>query len=146
MALSVKRRTTADDVRRVAIAALTSALDDGKREAKEKPVLTAKRAVTTGAVLYAAGRAAFTGRRFVREHFGVGSHDGDEPEAEEEDFDEDEEREEPEAEEDEEFEEDEEPRAEEDEDFEEDEEPRGRGGRGVRGGRGASGRGGRGPR
>lgn len=135
MRLSTKRKTTTDDVRRVALAALASALDDRKEEAKRKPGLTGVRAVATGAVLYTAGKAAFTGRRFVREHFGSdGAEDradedeeeveDDEPraEAEEEEYEEDEE---PEAE----AEEDEEPEAEFDEDdepeaeAEEDEEP-----------------------
>jgi hypothetical protein len=116
MRLQTKRRTTADDVRRVALAALVTALDDRKQEAKDKPGLTGARAVATGAVIYTAGRAALKGGRFVREHFVADRHDGDageddeerdEPEAEEEDFDEDEERDEPEAEE---------------EDFDEDEE------------------------
>lgn len=134
MRLSTKRKTTTDDVRRVALAALASALDDRKEEAKRKPGLTGVRAVATGAVLYTAGKAAFTGRRFVREHFGSdGAEDradedeeeveDDEPraEAEEEEYEEDEEPE-AEAEEDEEpeaeAEEDEEPEAEADEDEE----------------------------
>src|SRR5688500_4077586 len=106
MRLQTKRRTTAEDVRRVALAALVTALDDGKKEATDKPGLTGVRAVATGAVIYTAGRAAFKGQRFVREHLGDRRHEDqddvdedearDEPEAEEEDFDEDEEREEPE--------------------------------------------------
>src|SRR3954452_6931332 len=70
MNVSTRRRTTAEDVRRVALAALATALEDGKQEAKAKPGLTGMRAVATGAVLYTAGRAAFAGRRFVREHTG----------------------------------------------------------------------------
>jgi hypothetical protein len=132
MRLQTKRKTTADDVRRVALAALVTALDDRKQEAKDKPGLTGARAVATGAVIYTAGRAALKGGRFVREHFVAGRNDGeavdedeerDDPEAEEEDFDEDEEREEPEADE-EDFDEDEEreePEADE-QDFDEDEE------------------------
>ena len=109
----VKRKTTADDVRRVAVAALTAALDDRKDEARSKPGLTGVRAVATGAVLYTAGRAAFGSRRFIRERFGDDEdryEDGDGPEAEA-----DEEYDEPEAE------------AERDD-----------GGRGVRGARGRS--------
>ena len=87
MALSVKRKPTADDVRRVALAALTTALDDGKQEVKKKPGLTGVRAVATGAVLYTAGRAAFAGRRFVRDHFGE-SRDDEEFEEDDEEFDE----------------------------------------------------------
>src|SRR3954451_25059161 len=87
------RKTTADDVRRVALAALASALDDGKQEVKPKPGLTGVRAVATGAVIYTAGRAAFGARRFLRDRIG-----GDEPEAGQEDEqDEDYEDDEPEA-------------------------------------------------
>jgi hypothetical protein len=77
MRFTTKRRTTADDVRRVALAALTAALEDGKQEAKDKPGLTGVRAVATGAVLYTAGRAVFTGRRFVREHVGSEAQEPD---------------------------------------------------------------------
>jgi len=117
MKLQPKRKPTADDVRRVALAALVSALDEGKQDAKKKPGLTGVRAVATGAVIYTAGVAAFKGRRFVQDQIAAYRDDADddeefdeydeeydeadEPEAEEEDFDEDEERDEPEAEEDE---------------------------------------------
>ena len=70
MRMPIKHKPNADDVRRVALAALATALEDRKEEAKKKPGLTGVRAVATGAVLYTAGRAAFTGRRFVRDHFG----------------------------------------------------------------------------
>jgi hypothetical protein len=130
MNLKPKRKTTADDVRRVALAALISALDEGKQEVtKTKSGLTPVRAVATGAAVYTAGRAAYRSQRFVREQLAnLRNHDRDdeEPEAEEEfdeeeDLEEDEEQEEPEAEEDlEEDEEQEEPEAE--EDLEEDEE------------------------
>ena len=66
-----KHKPSADDVRRVALAALATALEDSKKEAKKKPGQTGVRVVATGAVLYTAGRAAFTGRRFVRDHFGA---------------------------------------------------------------------------
>ena len=142
MRVPMKHKPNADDVRRVALAALASALEDSKQEAKKKPALTGVRAVATGAVLYTAGRAAFTGRRFLRDRLGSNGaqdeemvddrddddeyEDDEEPEAEEgEDFDDEDYDEEPEAEEDEDFEdedEDDEPRADEDEDFEEDEE------------------------
>jgi hypothetical protein len=123
----MRGRTTADDVKKVALAALATALDDGKQEARQKPGLTGMRAVATGAVLYTAGRAAVSGRRFYRDHFGSDSHNGAEAESDEDydaeaDAEEDEDFEdEPESEEDEEFEEEpeEEPEAEEDEDFEE---------------------------
>ena len=70
MRLSTKGRATSDDVRKVALAALASALDDRKEEAKKKPGLTGVRAVATGAMIYTAGRAAFSGRRFIKEHLG----------------------------------------------------------------------------
>jgi hypothetical protein len=134
----MKHKPNADDVRRIALAALASALEDRKEEAKKKPGLTGVRAVATGAVIYTAGRAVFSGRRFVRDHMGsdgdASKRDDDEyedPDAEEDDQYEDEDYDEPRAEEDEEPDEDEdydEPRAEEDEEPEddeyEDEEPR----------------------
>ena len=60
-------KPNADDVKRVAVAALVAALDDGKDQARKKPGLTGVRAVATGAVLYTAGKAAFSGRRFINE-------------------------------------------------------------------------------
>ncbi len=60
-------KPNADDVKRVAVAALVAALDDGKENAKKKPGLTGMRAVATGAVLYTAGKVAFNGRRFISE-------------------------------------------------------------------------------
>src|ERR1044072_2424426 len=127
MRIPTKQKPTADDVRRVALAALTAALEDGKQEAKKKPGLTGVRAVATGAVIYTAGRAAFSGRRFIRDHFGSAGEareeDGEEMvEDRDEDY-EDEEDEEPQAEEDEDYEdeEDEEPQAAADEDYEDEE-------------------------
>jgi hypothetical protein len=118
-------KPSAEDVKRVAVAALVAALDDGKENARKNPRLTGVRAVATGAVLYTAGKAALNGRRFIAEHL---RGDGQEPEDDEgfeDDDDYDEADGEPVAEEDEDFEEDEEPEeepvAEEDEDFEEDE-------------------------
>src|SRR5688500_18808678 len=96
---------SADDVKRVAVAALVAALDDGKEKASKKPGLTGLRAVGTGAVLYTAGRAVISGRRFVKER--MNGDDGEEFE-EDEDFVEDEESEEPEGGADEDFVEDEE--------------------------------------
>ena len=60
-------KPNADDVKRVAVAALVAALDDGKDQARKKPGLTGMRAVATGAVLYTAGKVAFSGRRFINE-------------------------------------------------------------------------------
>ena len=114
MRLSTKRWASGDDLRKVVLAALATALDDRKEEAKEKPGLTGVRAVATGAVIYTAGRAAFSGGRLIKERFGsdgrpVDSEDeefedeeyDDEPRAEDEDEREDEDYEGPEAEEDE---------------------------------------------
>ena len=116
-------KPNADDVKRVAVAALVAALDDGKENAKKNPRLTGMRAVATGAVLYTAGTAAFKGRRFISERL---LNRDEEPEEGDEDFDDDEELEEdddePVAEEDEDFDEEEEPVAEEDEDFEDEDE------------------------
>ena len=77
MRLSTKNKTSAEDVRRVLLAAVADALDEGKQEAKKRPGLTGMRAVATGAVIYTAGRAAFASRRFARDHFGT-DHDADE--------------------------------------------------------------------
>jgi hypothetical protein len=122
----MKQKPTADDVRRVALAALAAALEDGKEEAKKKPGMTGVRAVATGAVLYTAGRAAFSGRRFIRDHFGADGEAHDEADEEMSDDRDDDEDDDPRAEDDEDYEdEDDEPRAEEDEDYEdEDDEPR----------------------
>ncbi len=76
---------SADDVKRVAVAALVAALDDGKETAPKKPRLTAMRAIGTGAVLYTTGRAVISGRRFFNERI---NGDGEELE-EDDDLDED---------------------------------------------------------
>jgi hypothetical protein len=60
-------KPNAEDVKRVAVAALVAALDDGKEQARKNPRMTGMRAVATGAVLYTAGKAAFSGRRFISE-------------------------------------------------------------------------------
>ena len=132
MRFSAKDTTKADGVRKVALAALSTVLGDGKQEAPSKAGLTGVRAVATGAVLYTAGRAVVTGRRFILDRVGgeesedeardneeLEDEEFEEPEAEEDDEVEDEDYEEPEAEEDEEFEDDEveEPEDEEDEDY-----------------------------
>jgi hypothetical protein len=119
------------DVRKVALTALATALEEGRdvaKEEKKQGFVTTTRAVAAGAVLVTAGRAAYKGGRFVRDRL---RRDDDEPEArEDEDFDDeesegegepndsfDDEEPEAEAEPDEEF-EDEEPAAEEDEEAE----------------------------
>jgi hypothetical protein len=122
MRLSTKRWASGDDVRKVVLAALATALDDRKEEAKQKPGLTGVRAVATGAVIYTAGRAAFSGGRFIKERFGSDGRPDDDDRSEDEEY-EDEEYDEPRAEEeeleDEEYED--EPRAEEDEEPEDEE-------------------------
>ena len=108
------------DVRKVALTALATALEEGRDVAKEekKKGLTGPRAVATGAVLVTAGRAAYKGGRFVRDRL---RRDEDEPEAREDEELEDEQPE-AEAEPEEEFEEEEpEAEAEPEEEFEEDE-------------------------
>jgi hypothetical protein len=120
-------KPNAEDVKRVAVAALVAALDDGKEKARKNPRLTGMRAVATGAVLYTAGKAAYSGRRFISEHLSRDGEPEDEAYQEEEDVDEgDDVDEEPAGEEDEDFEEDrkreEEPVAEEDEDYEDEDE------------------------
>jgi hypothetical protein len=123
MRLSTKRWASSEDVRKVVLAALATALDDRKEEAKQKPGLTGVRAVATGAVIYTAGRAAFSGGRFIKERFGSDGRPDDDARSEDEEY-EDEPRAEEEELEDEEYED--KPRAEEEEleDEEYDDEPR----------------------
>ncbi len=127
--LSKAPRPSGDDVRRVALAALAAALDEGtqqQRAPKRKGGLkSGVRTVAAGAALYVAGRAAYNNRDAILEQLQAGREQDDEDPVAEEDEDFEDEDEEPVAEEDEEYEdEDEEPVAEEDEDFEdEDDEP-----------------------
>ena len=83
--MRIAKKPSMDDVKKVAVAALVSALDDGKEEAKKKPGLTGVRAVATGAVIYTAGKAAFSGRRFINERLrgedDAPEEDEEEPEA-----------------------------------------------------------------
>jgi hypothetical protein len=115
--LSKAPRPSGDDVRRVALAALAAALDEGTQQQQKAPkrkggLKSGVRTVAAGAALYVAGRAAYNNRDAILEQLQDGrEQDDDEPVAEED------EDEEPVAEED----EDEEPVAEEDEDYEEDE-------------------------
>ena len=130
MRVPMKSKPSADDVRRVALAALATALEDRKDEVKKKPGLTGMRAVATGAVIYTAGRAAFTGRRFIRDRFGSDGEpeardDADEEMVDDEEYDDDEDYDdEPRAEDEEDFEDEDEdePRAEDDEDVEDEDE------------------------
>ena len=114
MRLLTRRKTPTEELKDVAIEALINALDDDKRAAK--PGMTGVRALAAGAVIYAAGHAAFKGQRFVREQL---SSDTDDDQAEDlEDEEETRAYEEPEGEEYEVDEEDDEP-----EEVEDDEEP-----------------------
>ena len=114
MRLLTRRKTPTEELKDAAIEALVNALDDDKRAAK--PGTKGVRALAAGAVIYAAGRAAFKGQRFVREQL---SSDTDDDQAEDlEDEEETRAYEEPEGEEYEVDEEDDEP-----EEVEDDEEP-----------------------
>ena len=113
-----KKKDLPVDVRRIVLAALASALEDGRgqEQAKEgRKGLTGVKALAAGAALVTAGRAAFKNRDFIRDRL-QGDHDEpvDEEDYEDEDYEEDEDEEyddEPEGEAEEDF--DEEPEAEE---------------------------------
>src|ERR1041385_5822345 len=105
MRMPMKQKPSADDVRRVALAALAAALEDGKEEAKKKPGMTGVRAVATGAVIYTAGGPASTGSRFIKDRFGSDGEARDDADEEmvddrdeDEDYEEEDEDEEPRAE------------------------------------------------
>jgi hypothetical protein len=139
--LSKAPRPSGDDVRRVALAALAAALDEGTQQQQKAPkrkggLKSGVRTVAAGAALYVAGRAAYNNRDAILEQLQDGREQDDEDPVAEEDEDEepvaeededydDEEEEEPVAEEDEDYddEEEEEPVAEEDEDYDEDLDP-----------------------
>ena len=122
--LSKAPRPSGDDVRRVALAALAAALDEGTQQQQKAPkrkggLKSGVRTVAAGAALYVAGRAAYNNRDAILEQLQDGREQDDEDPVAEEDEDE-----EPVAEEDEDFDEDEEeePVAEEDEDYDDEEE------------------------
>src|SRR3954471_2842584 len=123
--LSKAPRPSGDDVKRVAMAALAAALDEGSKEkpAKQRSgAMKGVRTVAAGAALFVAGRAALKNGPALIEQFQDGSDEEEEAEAEEDEDCAEEDEEEPEAEEDEDFDEEddgEEPEAEEDEDFDE---------------------------
>src|SRR5215218_4090809 len=128
--LSKAPRPSGDDVRRVALAALAAALDEGTQQQQRAPkrkggLKSGVRTVAAGAALYVAGRAAYNNRDAILEQLQDGrEQEDDEPEDDEpvaeEDEDYEDEDDEPVAEEDEDYEdEDDEPVAEEDEDYEE---------------------------
>src|SRR5215216_1700415 len=66
MRLSTKQKTPTEELKNAAVTALRTALSE-ESDAKDKRGLTGVRAVATGAIIYTAGRAAFKGRRFLRE-------------------------------------------------------------------------------
>jgi hypothetical protein len=97
MRLTKKKSSPADEVRRVLVTALVSALEDSlNNEPKDKkPRLGAPKALAAGAVLFTAGRAAVGGGRFLRDRLGSGGPDDDdatyeEPEDRADEYDEDE--------------------------------------------------------
>src|SRR3954471_21998424 len=106
--LSKAPRPSGDDVKRVALAALSAALENGHQQ-QEKPAkrsgpMKGVRTLAAGAALYVAGRAADKNRDAILDQLEGG--EGEDPEPEEyEDFDEEEEEDvdEPAAEEDEDF-------------------------------------------
>ncbi len=76
------KNTSAVDVRQIVLAALASALEDGRQSVKDdKKGLTTVRAVAAGATLVTAGRAVYKGTKFVRER--LGSDDAEQYEDEE---------------------------------------------------------------
>lgn len=83
MSLLNGKRPAADDVRRVALAALAAALDDGGAQAKPKKRFKGVRTLAAGAALYTAGVAAFRNRDAILDRL--------QPEDDEEEFDDDEE-------------------------------------------------------
>src|SRR4051794_4679718 len=73
MRLLTRRKTPTEELKDAAIEALVNALDDDKRA--DKPRIKGVRALATGAVIYTAGRAAFKGRRFLREQLSSDTED-----------------------------------------------------------------------
>src|SRR3954453_8951791 len=78
--LSKAPRPSGDDVKRVALAALAAALEDGKQEKPEKRSGGAMKGVKTvpaGAVLLVAGRAALKNAPAILDQLQDGSEDED---------------------------------------------------------------------
>src|SRR3954463_2856655 len=108
--LSKAPRPSGDDVKRVALAALSAALENGNQQ-QEKPAkrsgpMKGVRTVATGAALFVAGRAAYKSRHVILDQLQDGGRQEDGDEEDDGEYVEDEE---------------EEPSAEEDEDFDEEE-------------------------
>src|SRR6187200_46349 len=87
--LSKAPRPSGDDVRRVALAALAAALDEGTQQQQRAPkrkggLKSGVRTVAAGAALYVAGRAAYNNRDAILEQLQDGrQQDDDEPEDDE---------------------------------------------------------------
>ena len=83
---SGKKKALPVDVRRIALAALASALDDGRGQEPAKDGrkgLTGVKALVAGAALVTAGRAAFKNRDLIRDRL-QGEHDEEDEEYEDE--------------------------------------------------------------
>ena len=92
----LKRKSPTDELRRAAMIALVSALENQVQDRRSKPRMSGMKALATGAVIYTAGRAAFSNREFLRDQLaGDGRGRDDEDEDEYYDEPEDEEYEEP---------------------------------------------------
>jgi hypothetical protein len=71
MRLSPKRKPKADDVRRVALAAIAGAVEEARQQDRNrKSGVTGMRALAAGAALYTAGWAAFGNRRQLLDRVG----------------------------------------------------------------------------
>ena len=78
MMLLTRKKTPAEQLKQAAIEAAVTALGDLQDRSKGKPALSGVRAVGTGAVLFTAARAAFKGRRFLREQLFSNEAEGEE--------------------------------------------------------------------
>jgi hypothetical protein len=82
--LSTRQPTLTEQLQSAAIDAAISALADRRRRSKDRPALKGVRAVAAGAVLYTAGRAAFKGRRLLREQLSASPAEDDDAAEEDE--------------------------------------------------------------
>jgi hypothetical protein len=103
MKLPAKHKIPTDELRRMALAALVTALDGDDRDTKEKSGHKGLRILAAGAVIYGAGLAAYKNRDLIRDQL-LALQDGEDEDEDIEDEeaeveDEDEVVEEPEAEE-----------------------------------------------
>lgn len=78
MKLRTRKKTPAEQLKQAAIEAAVTALGDLQDRSKRKPALSGVRAVGTGALLVTAARAAFKGRRFLREQLSSNEAEGEE--------------------------------------------------------------------